>query len=253
VDPNLMLRIGHIESGLNPRSSKGSYHGLFQLSQGEFQKYGGGNIWDAGDNARAAARKTAAETAQFQQTYGRAPTPTEIYMQHQQGPAGAAAHMANPGAPAWQNMASTGEGKQKGSGWARQAIWGNIPDSFKKQFPGGVDTVSSQDFMNIWKNKVEGGGDFSPTGVSASAAPAGLLTNVRAPSAAWPGTSNTPGLLGQQDQSKNAIAAAQTGLGLLNGPEMPAPPPMQINYPVPPGLAAARAAALRGVFGGGTT
>ena len=51
-------------------------------------------------------------------------------------------------------MLSTGEGKQKGEVWAKKAIWGNIPNDIKKQY-GSVDNVTSQDFMNIWKHKVE--------------------------------------------------------------------------------------------------
>src|SRR5881392_50367 len=112
VDPTTMLRIATIESGGNPNARTGSYQGLFQLSGDEFRKYGGGDINNTADNANAAARKIAAESSQFQAQYGRAPTPTDIYMIHQQGAAGYGAHLANPDAPAWQNMAGTGEGKQ---------------------------------------------------------------------------------------------------------------------------------------------
>lgn len=158
VDPSLMRRIAKIESSGNPGAVMGSNKGLFQMSDAEFAKYGGGNILNPVDNANAAARKTAAEIAQFRASYGREPTPTEIYLQHQQGVAGLAAHMAQPTAPAWQNMASTGEGKKKGEGWAKQAIWGNIPDAIKAQFPGGVNSVTSADFMRLWQGKVQGGG-----------------------------------------------------------------------------------------------
>jgi Transglycosylase SLT domain len=155
IDPDVFARFAHIESGGNPNARTGSYQGLFQLGPDEWRRYGSGNIYNATDNANAAARKMAAEGAQFQENYGRAPTPTDLYLIHQQGQAGYGAHMANPDAPAWQNMAATGEGLKKGSGWARQAIWGNIPDSYKRQF-GNVDNVSSQDFINMWRNKVEG-------------------------------------------------------------------------------------------------
>ncbi len=161
VDPALMRRIAKIESGGNPKAQTGSYMGLFQMSAEEFKKYGGGDIWNPIDNAKAAARKTAAEIADFTAKQGRPPSPTEIYLQHQQGVAGLAAHSANPDAPAWQNMAGTGEGKQKGVGWAKQAIWGNIPDNIKPQF-GSVENVTSADFLKIWKGKVEGGGDADP-------------------------------------------------------------------------------------------
>ena len=146
-----------IESNGNPRASTGSYKGLTQLSDDEFAKYGppGGNIFDPHDNLLAGARKMQADTADFQKQYGRPPTPTDMYLIHQQGPAGFAAHMANPNAPAWQNMYSTGEGRQKGVDWAKAAIWGNIPQADKARF-GSVDNVTSADFMHLWDTKVTG-------------------------------------------------------------------------------------------------
>jgi hypothetical protein len=51
-------------------------------------------------------------------------------------------------------MFKTGEGQQKGAGWAKKAIWGNVPDDMKSQF-GSVDNVTSQDFLNLWQHKVE--------------------------------------------------------------------------------------------------
>ncbi|MEN9708097.1 MAG: hypothetical protein RIQ68_505 [Pseudomonadota bacterium] len=154
IDPNTLNTFAWIESGGRPDAQTGSYRGLFQLSPAEFNKYGGGNIFDPTDNTNAAARKLAAETQSFQSTYGRAPTPADLYMVHQQGEGGYAAHAANPDAPAWQNMYSTAEGRQKGPEWAKQAIWGNLPDDVKAQFPGGVDSLTSRQFMDLWANKV---------------------------------------------------------------------------------------------------
>lgn len=156
IDPAMMRRFAQIESSGAPGATTGSYKGLFQMSDAEFAKYGGGNIWSAEDNANAAARKIKVEAAGFKAKYGRDPTATDLYMQHQQGVAGYAAHLANPNAPAWQNMLSTGEGQQKGEAWAKAAIWGNIPADIKAQFPGGVDTVTSAAFVNVWRRKVDG-------------------------------------------------------------------------------------------------
>jgi soluble lytic murein transglycosylase-like protein len=85
IDPNTLNTFAWIESGGRPDAQTGSYRGLFQLSPAEFNKYGGGNIFDPTDNTNAAARKLAAETQSFQSTYGRAPTPADLYMVHQQG------------------------------------------------------------------------------------------------------------------------------------------------------------------------
>lgn len=163
VDPVGFKRMAQIESGGNPRLvNRYGYSGLFQLSPGEFRKWGGGSILDPVANARAAAKKLSYESNMFKEKYGRDPTLTDLYMQHQQGVGGAAAHLARPDSPAWANMASTGEGRQKGAGWAKKAIWGNIPDSpryspyfNKTMFPGGVDDVTSKAFMNGWKAKLE--------------------------------------------------------------------------------------------------
>ena len=176
VDPALMRRIMQIESGGDPRNTTGSYRGLFQMSWPEFKKYGGqGDIYAPEPNVAAAANKIAAESKAFQARFGRAPTPTEIYMIHQQGEGGSAAHFARPNAPAWQNMYSTAEGQEKGAGWAKKAIWGNIPDALKARF-GSVDNVTSKDFTDLWKAKVEGeelptgGGTTAVAGASGAAA-----------------------------------------------------------------------------------
>jgi hypothetical protein len=153
VDPNVLNWIARIESGGNPNARTGSYKGLYQLSDQEFNDNGGGNIYDPADNRRAAENKFSRESESFRQQYGRDPSGFELYMVHQQGPGGFAAHTSNPDAPAWQNMLSTAEGRQKGAGWAKQAIWGNVPDDVKRQFPGGVDSLTSRQFMDLWKNK----------------------------------------------------------------------------------------------------
>ncbi len=163
VDPGLLATFARIESSGRPGAQTGSYKGLFQLSDSEFRKHGGeGDIFDAGANADAAARKLKAEAASFELQHGRAPTALDLYLVHQQGEAGYASHMARPDAPAWQNMASTGEGRQKGAAWAKKAIWGNIPDDVKARFPDGVESVTSQDFMNVWGEKVQRMGGGAP-------------------------------------------------------------------------------------------
>ncbi|MDH2400457.1 hypothetical protein QCM77_10980 [Bradyrhizobium sp. SSUT18] len=154
LDPALLRGVIRIESSGNPTAVKGSYKGLGQLSDDQFQKYGGGDIFNARDNLRATARKLANEAGEFEQRYGRLPTPAEMYLTHQQGVGGFAAHTANPDRPAWQNMLSTKEGQQKGEGWAKAAIWGNIPDRDKQQF-GSVENVTSRQFTQLWERKVD--------------------------------------------------------------------------------------------------
>lgn len=155
VSEDTLRRFIKIESSGRPDASTGSYHGLLQLSNSEFNKYGGGNIFSANDNALAGAYKIRAESEAFQQRYGRPPTTADLYMIHQQGAAGAAAHWDHPELPAWQNMASTGEGRQKGEAWAKKAIWGNVPDNLKAQY-GSVEQMTSQQFTDMWAAKIGG-------------------------------------------------------------------------------------------------
>ena len=70
----LLHSLARIESGGKPNARTGSYKGLFQLSNKEFNKYGGGNIYDAKDNAMAAAKKLASESKTFENKYGRQPS-----------------------------------------------------------------------------------------------------------------------------------------------------------------------------------
>jgi hypothetical protein len=158
-----------IESGGNFRATTGSYYGVYQLSHSEFRKYGGhGNIFDPKANTDVAAHKLRLESDAFSLKYGRAPTATELYMIHQQGVSGAAMHMANPDEPAWLNMCLTDEGRRKGPAWARLAIWGNVPADQRAQFPGGVDSITSRQFMDMWATKMATRGPtISPTHLAA--------------------------------------------------------------------------------------
>ncbi len=168
-----------IESGFNPRAKTGSYKGLFQLSTKEFKNNGGrGNIYDPVENTNAFAKILKTNAALFERKTGRQPTGSELYLMHQQGTQGATMHLTNPDKPAWQNMLATGEGRQKGAGWARKAIWGNIPSQAKKKF-GSVNNVTSGDFVNMWNARYarESGADpatdvaFDPSAAKTPAVP----------------------------------------------------------------------------------
>ena len=165
VSPEDLFAFARIESSGDPNARTGSYHGLFQLSNNEFDRYGGGDIYNPVDNANAAALKLKAESADFERKYGRAPEPWELYMTHQQGEGGFQAHMRNPEGLAWENMASTAEGRQKGPAWAKAAIWGNVPKDARARY-GSVDNMTSADFLDLWKGKVD---RFRQPGAVASA------------------------------------------------------------------------------------
>lgn len=167
VDADLLSTVIRIESSGDPSLVTGSYKGAGQLSEEQFRKFGGkGSIFDPAENISATALKLKAESASFEDKYGRPPTAAEIYMIHQQGAGGADAHWRNPDRPAWQNMASTAEGRQKGEAWAKKAIWGNVPDDVKAEF-GSVENITSGQFTQMWADKVERIGGAGGGGVAA--------------------------------------------------------------------------------------
>ena len=132
----------------------GSYKCLFQLSNGEFAKYWHGDIYDIRDCSIAAARKFATEAAQFEKDMGRRATAAELYCIHQQGYEGCAFHYDAPQQLAWKNMYLTTEGQEKGAKWARKAIWGNVPWDLKKTIKGGVEALTSGQFLALWTERV---------------------------------------------------------------------------------------------------
>lgn len=148
LSPDVMLRIAEIESSLNPaaRSSTGKYLGLFQLSQDEFTANGGGDIFDAADNARAAARKLKAESDRYKSKHGRAPGAYEIYMIHQQGWSGFHALEASPDSLAWVAIRSY----YATDAVAKAAIAGNCPASW-----GPGVALTARQFLEFWRARID--------------------------------------------------------------------------------------------------
>ncbi|MGB8074307.1 MAG: hypothetical protein WCF55_15905, partial [Pseudolabrys sp.] len=48
----------------------------------------------------------------------------------------------------------TGEGQEKGEKWARKAIWGNVPSDIKSKIKGGLDALTSGQFLALWTERV---------------------------------------------------------------------------------------------------
>lgn len=153
LDPNYLKAVAKIESDFDPHNRTGSYIGLFQLSQNEFSLYGDGDILDARDNAIAAAYKILVEAHLFELETHRHATLSDLYLIHQQGVQGAEQHVEHPGRIAWQSMCATDEGKAKGAGWCRLAIWGNtLPDI--KSRAGSVENLTSGAFVDMWSHRL---------------------------------------------------------------------------------------------------
>jgi predicted GIY-YIG superfamily endonuclease len=153
LDLVMMMSIAKVESNFNPRARTGSYKGLFQLSDYEFEKYGDGSIWDARDNARAAAHMFIVQAEKFKWAVGHYPDYAERYMIHQQGIQGAIEHYTHPERAAWQSMCATDEGVLKGEQWCRKSIWRNLLPQWKRTF-GSVEKISSGDFVSLWTGRI---------------------------------------------------------------------------------------------------
>src|SRR5271165_1358609 len=153
LDLAMMMSIAKVESNFNPRARTGSYKGLFQLSDYEFTKYGDGSIWDARDNARAAAHMLLVQAEKFRWALGHYPDYAERYMVHQQGIQGAIEHYTHPERVAWQSMCATDEGVLKGEQWCKRCIWGNLLPQWKDAF-ASVDKISSREFVSLWTDRI---------------------------------------------------------------------------------------------------
>ena len=151
LDLALLMSIAKVESNFNPRARTGSYKGLFQLSDHEFEKNGDGSIWDARDNARAAARMFLIQAEKFKGALGRHPDYAERYMIHQQGIQGAIEHYTRPARVAWQSMCETDEGVLKGGQWCRKAIWKNLLPQWKRKF-GTVEKIPAETSLVCGQN-----------------------------------------------------------------------------------------------------
>jgi hypothetical protein len=145
LDPNVMIRIGQIESGLNPRAKNpnSSASGLFQFINSTGRQYGLTNPFDAEQNTAAAMRFTSDNVSGLRRALGRDPTPGEIYLAHQQGLGGAKRLLSNPDAPA---VSLVGE----------QAV----------RLNAGRPNMTAREFASLWDNKMSGGRAQQPTPIT---------------------------------------------------------------------------------------
>jgi hypothetical protein len=154
IDLNFMKTVAKIESDFDPKQRTGSYIGLYQLSNYEFNRYGTGDILDARDNAVAGALKIVTEAALFEMESHKKPTLYDLYLIHQQGIQGAAEHVSHPDRVAWESMCATEEGRAKGERWCKRAIWENTLPAVKKVWKT-VDNLTSGAFVAMWHDRMD--------------------------------------------------------------------------------------------------
>jgi hypothetical protein len=153
IDFTFMKAVAKIESDFDPKQRTGSYIGLFQLSNYEFDKYGSGSITSPRDNAIAAAYKFTTAAILFEIQTHKKPTLSDLYLIHQQGTQGAAEHVSHPERIAWQSMCATDEGRQKGEKWCKRAIWQNTLPAIKQVWKS-VENLTSGAFVEMWHQRV---------------------------------------------------------------------------------------------------
>src|SRR6516225_2443713 len=153
IDVTFMKTVAKIESDFDPKQRTGSYIGLFQLSNYEFDKYGSGSITSPRDNSIAAAYKFTTSAILFELQTHQKPTLADLYLIHQQGTQGAAEHVAHPERIAWESMCATDEGRVKGERWCKRAIWENTLPLVKQMY-GSVEKLTSAAFVEMWRHRV---------------------------------------------------------------------------------------------------
>jgi hypothetical protein len=154
LDFTFMKAVARIESGFDPKQHTGSYVGLYQLSNFEFNRYGSGDITDARSNAIAAAYKFVTEAILFEIDTHTSATVYDRYLIHQQGSQGAAEHVSHPERIAWQSMCATMEGIEKGEKWCKRAIWKNTLPSVRDTWKS-VDRLTSGAFVEMWQERLD--------------------------------------------------------------------------------------------------
>ena len=214
-------RLFQIESGGNPNAVTGSNRGLGQFSPDLEAKYGlsDANRTDRDAQAQAVQRLGQDNAGYFQKTMGRAPSPAELYLMHQQGVAGGPALLkADPGKAAWEAIRPY----YKNDAIAQQAITGNIPrgHALYGRSPGDI---TAGDFTNMWLTKFGGSPPATAAPAVADAAPAGPPTDLRplTPPAPMAGPESSGGVmnaLGMIDPNKMIATANKfgPGNGMLN-------------------------------------
>ncbi|WP_144753943.1 transglycosylase SLT domain-containing protein [Bartonella saheliensis] len=124
---SFLQRVAMIESNGNPyaKNSKSSAGGLYQFLDSTAKQYQLHDKFDPFQATDALARLTKDNTRYLTTALGREPSEAELYLAHQQGPAGAVKLIKNPTLPASQLL-------------GRQAVTLN----------GGKREATAEDFMN---------------------------------------------------------------------------------------------------------
>jgi hypothetical protein len=174
VDPTGLIKTAGIESHFNPnaKNPRSSAGGLFQFVDSTAKQYGLSNKYDAAQSADAAARLWKDNKDSLTRSLGREPTNGELYLAHQQGPAGAAKIIKNPDASVASTVGKAAAHLNAGSG------------------------MTNRQFVNMWTRRMGGGSGTPETAAQQGA----LLEEARQPAPDVPLPPRRPGDIGDDSQ-----------------------------------------------------
>lgn len=204
-----LSRTAQLESGGNPNAQNpnSSAGGMFQFIDSTAKQYGLTDKTDPIASADAAARLAADNKAYLTKALGREPSAGELYLAHQQGPAGAAKLILNQGAPA-------------------ASLVGNDAVALN----GGSGGMTGGDFAQKWLAKFGGEQPQSGSGMSIQA-----LAEVAGSPYATPGQKAVAAALLQQQMDaadpakKLALEKAQLEIDKLKNPKAAGSPEYGLN------------------------
>ena len=204
-----LSRTAQLESGGNPNAQNpnSSAGGMFQFIDSTAKQYGLTDKTDPIASADAAARLAADNKAYLTKALGREPSAGELYLAHQQGPAGAAKLILNQGAPA-------------------ASLVGNDAVALN----GGSGGMTGGDFAQKWLAKFGGEQPQSGSGMSIQA-----LAEVAGSPYATPGQKAVAAALLQQQMDaadpakKLALEKAQLEIDKLKNPAAASSPEYGLN------------------------
>lgn len=148
VSAETLAMIADIESDGDPnaKNPNSSAAGLFQFVKGTAKAYGLTNPYDAAAAADAGARLLRDNEQLLTKRLGRAPTPGELYLAHQQGAEGAAKLLMNPDAPA---ASLVGINAVRGNGGSEDMTAATFAAKWLRRAGGEVPTANPTEPLNV--------------------------------------------------------------------------------------------------------
>lgn len=172
---NFLKREAQLESGGNPNARNGQSHGLFQFHPDTFAHLGGTDINDTGQQTQKALQLARNNQATLTQA-GVDPSGANLYLMHQQGPAGGLALLRAPPetsavaalTPAYE---TNGRTPDQAAAIATRAIVGN----------GGKPDMTAGQFVDHWNQKWGAAPGVGASGAAAYPSTADALRATIAP------------------------------------------------------------------------